>query len=84
MLEKIDNYSKNLIQEVFVIRAEDDVWLTEKGVVSLLDETYPNLKPTYRLVKTSESEKKEIGHINFFRSYNNKLWDIILNELIDK
>ncbi|KMQ65604.1 alpha/beta hydrolase [Chryseobacterium angstadtii] len=83
LLEKIDDYSKNLTQEVFVIRAEDDVWLTEKGVLSLLNNTYPNLKPSYRLVKTSESDKKEIGHINFFRSYNQKLWNIILNELAD-
>lgn len=83
LLEKIDDYSKELRQHVFVIRAEDDVWLTEKGVLSLLNTTYPNLKPTYRLVKTSESDKKEIGHINFFRSYNSKLWDIILNELKD-
>ena len=83
LLEKIEDYSKKLTQNVFVIRAEDDVWLTEKGVLSLLNNTYPNLKPKYRLVKTSESDKKEIGHINFFRSYNSKLWDIILNELID-
>ncbi|WP_172280081.1 serine aminopeptidase domain-containing protein [Chryseobacterium sp. LAM-KRS1] len=82
LLEKIDDYSKKLIQKVFVIRAEDDVWLTDKGVKSLLNDTYPNLKPTYRLVKTSESEKGEIGHVNFFRSYNKKLWNIILNELI--
>ncbi|ASW76127.1 alpha/beta hydrolase [Chryseobacterium piperi] len=82
LLEKIDDYSKELTQKVFVIRAEDDVWLTEKGVKSLLNTTYPNLKPTYRLVKTAESEKGEIGHVNFFRSYNRKLWDIILNELI--
>ncbi|NIF04261.1 alpha/beta hydrolase [Chryseobacterium sp. Tr-659] len=84
LLEKIDDYSKNLTQKVFVIRAEDDIWLTERGVLSLLNDTYSNLKPTYRLVKTSESDKKEIGHVNFFRSYNSKLWDIILNELIDK
>jgi len=84
LLEKIDDYSKKLTQKVFVIRAEDDVWLTEKGVLSLLNDTYPNLRPSYRLVKTSESEKKEIGHINFFRSYNKKLWNIILNELTDK
>jgi len=84
LLEKIDDYSKKLTQKVFVIRAEDDVWLTEKGVLSLLSNTYPNLRPSYRLVKTSESEKKEIGHINFFRSYNKKLWNIILNELTDK
>lgn len=82
LLEKIDDYSKKLTQKVFVIRAEDDVWLTDKGVKSLLNDTYPNLKPTYRLVKTSESEKGEIGHVNFFRSYNKKLWNIILNELV--
>lgn len=82
LLDKIDDYSKNLAQKVFVIRAEDDAWLTEKGVKSLLNDTYPNLKPTYRLVKTSESEKGEIGHVNFFRSYNKKLWNIILNEFI--
>ncbi|WP_419870076.1 alpha/beta hydrolase family protein [Chryseobacterium sp. CT-SW4] len=81
LLEKVPDYSKDLVQKVFVIRAEDDVWLTEKGVKSLLGETYPNLKPEYRLVKTSESEKKEIGHVNFFRSYNRKLWGIILNEI---
>lgn len=84
LLDKTDDYSKTLKQKVFVIRAEDDVWLTEKGVKSLLNDTYPNLKPTYRLVKTSESEKKEIGHVNFFRSYNRKLWNIILNELINE
>jgi len=82
LLEKIEDYSENLTQKVFVIRAEDDVWLTEKGVKSLLNVTYPNLKPTYRLVKTSESERGKIGHVNFFRSYNRKLWNIILTELI--
>ncbi|RKT01307.1 alpha/beta hydrolase family protein [Chryseobacterium defluvii] len=84
LLEKIDDYSRNLTQKVFVIRAEDDAWLTEKGVRSLLNDTYPHLKPTYRLVRVSESEKGEIGHINFFRSYNEKLWNIILNELTDE
>lgn len=84
LLEKIDDFSKNLTQKVFVIWAEDDAWLTDKGVKSLLNDTYPNLKPTYRLVKVSESEKREIGHVNFFRSFNKKLWNIILNELIEK
>lgn len=81
LLLKTDDFSKDLKQKVFVIQAEDDVWLTKKGVKSLLYETYPNLKPTYRLIKTSESEKGEIGHINFFRSYNKNLWEIILQEL---
>lgn len=84
LLDKTHDYSKTLTQKVFVIRAEDDVWLTEKGVKSLLNDTYPNMKPKYRLVRTSESEKKEIGHVNFFRSYNRKLWNIILNELINE
>lgn len=81
LLEKVDDFSRNLTQKVFVIRAEDDGWLTEKGVKSLLENTYPNLKPTYRIIKTSESEKGEIRHINFFRSYNKKLWNIILERL---
>jgi predicted alpha/beta hydrolase len=81
LLEKGQDYSKNLTQKVLVLRAEDDIWLTEKGVKSLLQNTYPNMKPTYRLIKQSESEKNEIGHINFFRSYNRKLWNIILKEL---
>ena len=83
LLEKVENFAEQLTQKVFVIRAEDDAWLTEKGVRSLLESTYPNMKPTYRFIKTSESEKNEIGHINFFRSYNKKLWNIILNELED-
>ncbi len=83
LLEKVDDFSRNLTQKVFVIRAEDDGWLTEKGVKSLLENTYPNLKPTYRIIKASESEKGEIGHINFFRSYNKKLWNIIFDRLED-
>lgn len=81
LLEKVEDYSKDLTQKVFVITAEDDAWLTDRGVKSLLNTTYPNLMPTYRLVKTSESDKGEIGHINFFRSYNKNLWGIILNQL---
>jgi len=81
LLLKTDDYSKDLNRKVFVIQAEDDAWLTYKGVQSLLNDTYPNLKPTFRLIKTSESEKGEIGHVNFFRSYNRNLWNIILDEI---
>lgn len=81
LLEKSMDFSKKLKQNVLVIRAEDDAWLTEKGVKSLLENTYPNLQPTYRLIYTAESEKGEIGHINFFRSYNKNLWNIILERL---
>ncbi|WP_374442272.1 alpha/beta fold hydrolase [Epilithonimonas sp.] len=81
LLEQSVDFSKSLKQKVLVIRAEDDAWLTEKGVKSLLENTYPNLQPTYRLIYISESEKGEIGHINFFRSYNKNLWKIILERL---
>ncbi|MDF2832958.1 MAG: alpha/beta hydrolase [Chryseobacterium indoltheticum] len=81
LLLKTNDYSKELNQKVLVLYAEDDVWLTDKGVKSLLNDVYPNLKPNYRFLQTSESEKAEIGHVNFFRSYNKKLWNIILNEI---
>lgn len=74
------NISKNLYQKVLVLRAEDDDWVTESGVKNLMQETYPNLKPTYKILKISESPKNEIGHINFFRSYNEPLWEIIAGE----
>lgn len=81
LLLKTNDYSKELTQKVLVLYAEDDVWLTDKGVKSLLDDVYSNLKPDYRLLQTAESEKGEIGHVNFFRNYNKKLWKIILNEI---
>ncbi|MDQ8144354.1 alpha/beta fold hydrolase [Chryseobacterium sp. CFS15] len=81
LLLKTNDYSKELNQKVLVLYAEDDVWLTDKGVKSLLNDVYPNLKPNYRFLQTSESEKGEIGHVNFFRSYNKKLWNTILNEI---
>lgn len=83
LLENIEkDYSKDLTQDVLVIRAEDDSWLTEKGVRSLMAETYPNMRPTYRLLQTRESEGGKIGHVNFFRSYNRKLWRIVLDYII--
>ncbi len=82
LFEKIDNdYSENLNQKTFIIHAEDDSWVTKKGMESLMNKAYPNLKPTYREIKISESEKNEIGHINFFRSFNGNLWKIVLEEL---
>ncbi len=82
LYEKIEkNFSENLHQKTFIIHAEDDNWITKKGMESLMKNIYPNLKPTYREIKKSESEKGEIGHINFFRSFNKNLWEIVLNEL---
>ena len=80
LLEQTLDISKELRQNVLVLSMEDDAWVTDKGVHALLEETYPNMKPTYRKVLVSESEAKKIGHINFFRKYNKKLWNIILNE----
>lgn len=82
LYEKIEeNFARNLNQETFVIHAEDDSWVTQKGMTNLMKNSYPNLKTTYREVKISESEKGEIGHINFFRSFNKSLWNIVLEEL---
>lgn len=75
------DFSKKLGQETLIIHAEDDPWVTMKGMESLMNKGYPNLKKTYREVKVSESDKNIIGHINFFRSYNRNLWQIVFNEL---
>ncbi len=76
-----DDYSKKLHQDTLVIYAEDDPWVKMKGMESLMNKGYSNLKKRYHEVKVSESEKGEIGHINFFRSYNRNLWKIVLEEL---
>lgn len=82
LFEKIEeDYSKKLTQETMIIHAEDDPWVTKKGMESLMNKAYPNLKKRYREIKTEESDQKEIGHINFFRSFNKKLWKIVLDEL---
>ena len=82
LYEKVGgNSSKDLNQEAFIIHAEDDTWVTQKGMSNLLKNVYPNLKTTYREIKISESEKGEIGHVNFFRSFNKNLWKIVLDEL---
>ncbi|QDP84889.1 alpha/beta hydrolase [Chryseobacterium sp. SNU WT5] len=82
LYEKIEgNYAEQLNQKVFIIHAEDDTWLTQKGMSNLLKNVYPNLKTEHREIKISESPKGEIGHVNFFRSYNKNLWKIVLNQL---
>ncbi|MCW4450688.1 alpha/beta hydrolase [Kaistella sp. BT6-1-3] len=82
LYEKIEkDYSKDLNQEAFIIHAEDDSWVTMKGMESLMNNSYPNMKKTYREIKVSESPKKQVGHINFFRSYNLILWKIILDKI---
>ncbi|WP_313028950.1 alpha/beta fold hydrolase [Soonwooa sp.] len=77
---KVD-ISKNISKKVFVLYAEDDAWLTKNGVESLLKITYPKLESEYHLIKVKDSEVGNIGHVNFFRSYNQKLWNIILNQI---
>lgn len=75
------DFSKNLYLPTFIIHAEDDSWVTQKGMRNLMKTTYPHLKTTYREVKISESDKGEIGHVNFFRSFNRGLWKIVLEQL---
>lgn len=82
LYEKIGkNISKELSQETFIIHAEDDTWVTRKGMRNLLENVYPKLQTTFREIKVSESDSGKIGHVNFFRSYNQKLWKIVLDEL---
>lgn len=82
LLEKISNdFSKHLTQKTLIIHAEDDSWVTLKGMESLMNTVYPHLEKKYYEIKISESPKKEIGHVNFFRSYNRVLWRIVLDEL---
>ena len=82
LYEKIEvHFAKHLTQEALIIHAEDDHWVTKKGMDNLIKNVYPNLKKTFREIKISESEKGEIGHVNFFRSYNKDLWNIILQQL---
>lgn len=79
LLEKTENFSKNLHQKVLYLNMEDDDWITETGMKLLMNETFVNMKPIYRTVKVSESNGEEIGHINFFRAKHSKLWEIVLN-----
>ncbi len=82
LLEKLgDDYAEKLQQEAFVIYAEDDPWVKMKGMESLMNSVYPNMKKTYREIKTNESPVGKIGHVNFFRSYNKPLWKIVKDQL---
>lgn len=82
LFERIEKeVSGDLRQKTLVIHAEDDHWVTLKGMESLMKTAYPNLDKTFREIKITESEKREIGHINFFRSFNKNLWKIVLDEL---
>ena len=82
LYEKIEkDHSKDLNQEAFIIHAEDDSWVTMKGMESLMNNSYPNMKKNYREIKVSEFPEKKVGHINFFRSYNRVLWKIILDKI---
>lgn len=72
------DYSDDLHQKTLVVYAEDDTWVTMKGMERLMNKGYPNLKKQYRKIRVSESPEKEIGHVNFFRSYNRDLWSIVL------
>ena len=81
LLEEVEDFSKSLNQNTLMIRLEDDLWVTEKGVKHLFKDTYSNIKVQHRLILVSESEVGKIGHIDYFRSFNSKLWSIILQYL---
>lgn len=82
LYEKADiNLASHLKQSAFIIYAEDDPWVKMKGMESLMQNVYPNMKKTYREIRVSESAAGKIGHINFFRSYNREIWHIAANEM---
>lgn len=81
LVKNTEDHSKSLTQETVLIYAQDDDWVTMKGMESLMKNTYPNLKKSYRELKVSDSPKEQIGHVNFFRSYNINLWKVVLDEL---
>ena len=81
LLKHTVNVAQNLNQPTLFLYAQDDQWVTMKGMTTLLNDTYPNLKTSFRELKITESPQRKIGHINFFRSYNQSLWEIPLHWL---
>lgn len=81
LLETGTDHRNVLHQETTVMYADDDAWMTEKGVKSLMEDTYPQLRPKYKIISAAESPEKKIGHINFFRNYNKPLWKYVADEL---
>lgn len=84
LLQKTIDVSLELKQPTLFLYAQDDHWVTMKGMQTLYSDTYPNIIPEFKELKIQDSPKKNIGHINFFRSYNQKLWEIPLQWLQDK
>lgn len=82
LLKATIDISKELQQSTLFLTAEDDTWVTKKGMKLLIAESYPNLLVQYKELKTSQSPKNSIGHVNFFRSYNQPLWQIPLDWLV--
>ena len=74
--------SKTLDQPTLFLYAQDDHWVTMKGMKSLISETYPRLKVEFQELKVSDSPQKTIGHVNFFRSYNLLLWQIPMSWIL--
>ncbi|QCX52771.1 alpha/beta fold hydrolase [Elizabethkingia sp. JS20170427COW] len=78
LLESTENFSPLLQQETIILHADDDNWVTLQGIDNLLKNTYPQLKSSLQILQSSESPHQKIGHINFFRSYNQSLWKKIV------
>ncbi len=84
LYEKITtDFSKELHQKTLVIFADDDAWVTPQGMESLMKNVYPNLNARFLELKSWESPQNEIGHVNFFRSFNAPLWIVIINEILN-
>lgn len=75
--------AQQLRQPVAVIDADDDHWITDQGIHSLLTKTFPYIRPSFITLKSADSPRGSIGHINFFRKYNRPLWTVIIEQLDD-
>lgn len=78
LLEKTPNFSSALTQEVLYLHMEDDSWITEIGMKTLMQKTFINMKPTYRTIQVAEGNGESIGHVNFFRIKHAVLWANVL------
>lgn len=82
LLNQEKDISNQLTQNILVLRSEDDDWLTKAGERELFSSTYSQMKPVYRLLLKNESPENHIGHVDFFRHYNQPIWNIVLKELV--
>lgn len=83
LLQKLSySVAKELTQSVLFLQPKDDTWISDKGIQSLMTDTYPKMTYQLKMLDPKDSQKNEIGHVNFFRRYNSNLWKIVLERIL--